>query len=384
MSFRVCRAIAAALPLATASAVPAVAATFRTLHVFAGNDGAYPSAALVQDTAGALYGVTGGGGTHGEGTVFRLSPPQAGHDKWDFEVLHDFTAAQSAPTVFSGLLAGENGTFFGVTSTEVFQLSPPQSGKQAWRYTTLYKFGAAPKDAGYPSSSLIFGADGALYGGSENGGATGHGAVYRVAKTEAGWGETVIYSFSEADGWNPKGELALESSGAIVGTTQDGGTEQGNVYRLSPPSAGQTGWSAESLYNFKFAEGHGPLTGVSIGNAGMVYGGTSSKRYGNRGDIYALTPPAQGGAPWTETILAPAENLYGRPLPLPGGGFILPVNGAIISVTQNAGTWTHSRLHFFRGAATVGALAAGQGGVFYGVTEFGYKNFAGTVYSIQP
>ena len=38
---------------------------FSTLHVFSNADGSYPGAALVQDSAGMLYGVTGSGGGGG-------------------------------------------------------------------------------------------------------------------------------------------------------------------------------------------------------------------------------------------------------------------------------------------------------------------------------
>ena len=383
MSFSVYRAVAVALPFAAAHGSPASATTFRTLHVFSGSDGAYPSAELVQDAAGELYGVTGSGGAHGMGTIFRLSPPPDGHGKWALAVLHDFTTAQHAPTVFSGLLAGNNSTFFGVTSSEVFKLSPPGAGKQAWRYATLYRFGAVAGDASYPSSSLIFGADGALYGASATGGGSGQGAVYRLAKTQSGWAETVIYSFSGADGWSPKGSLALDLSGAIIGTTQNGGIGQGNVYRLTP-LAGQTAWQAESLHDFAFSEGHAPVTGVTVDADGVIYGATWETRNKQRGDAYSLTPPEPGGGPWSETVLAPAENFYGRPLKLAGGGFILPVDGAVVSLVQDAGAWTRTRLHGFSVGVTVGALAAGRDGVFYGVTDYGNKNFAGTVYSIQP
>ncbi len=383
MSFRVGRAVAWAMAFAAAAA-PARAVTFRNLHVFSGSDGAYPSGELVQDAAGALYGVTASGGAHGVGTIFRLSPPSGGHGTWTLAVLHDFTEVQSAPTVFSGLLAGAGGRFFGVTESEVFQLAPPRGGQQAWRYTTLYRFGTVAGDAVYPSSSLIFGADGALYGASANGGASGVGAVYRVAQTQSGWAETVVYSFSGADGWSPKGSLALDPSGAIIGTTQNGGNGHGNAYRLSPPQQGQTAWQAESLYDFGFSEGHSPLTGVTIGAGGVVFGATSVKRYRTQGDFYALTPPTGGGGQWSETVLAPALNFYGRPLPSAGGGFVLPVNGAVIGLTQSAGVWTRTRLHAFPDGATVGAMTAGQGGVFYGVTEYGTRHFTGTVYSIVP
>jgi uncharacterized repeat protein (TIGR03803 family) len=48
-----------------------------TLHSFTGGaDGAYPNVVLVRDSAGNLYGTTGGGGDPncGCGTVFKITP----------------------------------------------------------------------------------------------------------------------------------------------------------------------------------------------------------------------------------------------------------------------------------------------------------------------
>jgi uncharacterized repeat protein (TIGR03803 family) len=46
----------------------------KTLHVFNGSDGASPSAGVIFDRKGALYGTTESGGKYNAGTVFRLIP----------------------------------------------------------------------------------------------------------------------------------------------------------------------------------------------------------------------------------------------------------------------------------------------------------------------
>jgi uncharacterized repeat protein (TIGR03803 family) len=49
------------------------------LYSFTGGaDGAYPSAGVVRDSAGNLYGTTTGGGSANEGVVYKLDP--TGHD----------------------------------------------------------------------------------------------------------------------------------------------------------------------------------------------------------------------------------------------------------------------------------------------------------------
>jgi len=54
--------------------------SLRVMHSFVttGGDGFSPSSMLIQGVDGALYGVNGGGGTGGRGTLFRLDPRAAG------------------------------------------------------------------------------------------------------------------------------------------------------------------------------------------------------------------------------------------------------------------------------------------------------------------
>lgn len=49
---------------------------YTVLHRFAGPDGQYPSAALVQASDGTFYGTTAEGGDMGYGTIFALQPPR--------------------------------------------------------------------------------------------------------------------------------------------------------------------------------------------------------------------------------------------------------------------------------------------------------------------
>jgi hypothetical protein len=48
---------------------------YKVLHAFgSGNDGAAPSGSVLIDANGNLFGLTGGGGTNGAGTLYRYSP----------------------------------------------------------------------------------------------------------------------------------------------------------------------------------------------------------------------------------------------------------------------------------------------------------------------
>jgi uncharacterized repeat protein (TIGR03803 family) len=74
---------------------------YHVLHRYAAfpTDGQYPDGGLVVDASGNAYGVTAYGGIHGNGTVFKLTPPSS-HGHWKQNVLYDF------PTCANGCLPG--------------------------------------------------------------------------------------------------------------------------------------------------------------------------------------------------------------------------------------------------------------------------------------
>ena len=73
--------------------------TETTLHLFDGDDGYFPSAGLVADSAGNLYGDTNSGGGQygsGAGTVFALTPSGG---SWTFSTIHNFAGYIEQRTV---------------------------------------------------------------------------------------------------------------------------------------------------------------------------------------------------------------------------------------------------------------------------------------------
>ncbi len=53
-------------------------------------DGVGPQAGLTMDTTGNLYGTTLGGGAHGEGAVFELTPPTNSGANWNESIIWSF------------------------------------------------------------------------------------------------------------------------------------------------------------------------------------------------------------------------------------------------------------------------------------------------------
>ena len=292
--------------------------TGSTLHKFAGQpDGAVPVCSLTISPSGNLFGTTEEGGAHNMGAVFGLQPPQNPGDPWQERVFYSFGSSGTDGGIPNAGLLPANPGFYGVTREggangfgTVFLVTPPAGGGTNWNETILYSF-AGSGDAAFPSGGLIADQAGNLYGVTLLGGANNLGAVYQLTPPPAeggSWTETVIFSFSGPDGTLPSGQLQFDQNGALYGTTDGGGSlQEGTVFQLVPSSGPDGSWIQSVLYNFSGGrDGGNPVAGVIINNMGRIFGTASSGGDGQPfpgGVIFKLTPPANQGDPWTETVL---------------------------------------------------------------------------------
>jgi uncharacterized repeat protein (TIGR03803 family) len=117
--------------------------------------------------------------------------------------------------------------------------------------------------------------------------------------------EKVIYAFTGgADGGSPLSDLTIGSAGNLYGTTSHGGIATtcvscGTVFELKRPN---DGWKEQVLYSFAGGnDGAGPAAGVIFDKAGNLYGTTEGGGSGDSGTVFKLTPNSRGG--WTETVI---------------------------------------------------------------------------------
>ena len=90
------------------------AQTVKVLHSFGnGTDGKISGASLISDAVGNLYGTTGEGGVHQEGTVFELSPKEG--DGYTETVLHSFGRGTDGAFPYAGLIFDAAGKLYGTT-----------------------------------------------------------------------------------------------------------------------------------------------------------------------------------------------------------------------------------------------------------------------------
>ncbi|MGO9126695.1 MAG: hypothetical protein ACLP6G_17640 [Terriglobales bacterium] len=111
------------------------------------------------------------------------------------------------------------------------------------------------------------------------------GTVFELTQSGGAWAESVIHSFGSVNGDGSFPDLAgllLGESGAVVGTTPQGGAYDfgvyagGTVFGLLPPSSPGGKWTYGVLYSFGElpTDGQLPQAGVISVN-GVLYGTTS-------------------------------------------------------------------------------------------------------------
>jgi uncharacterized repeat protein (TIGR03803 family) len=193
-----------------------------------GADGAEPTAGMIFDKAGNLYGTTAGGGTSGLGTVFELA------NNGQESVLHTFEGGEDGAEPLANLVWDKKQKFlYGTTAGggapglgTAFKLS--KSGSES----VLYAFQSGG-DAEEPTADLIWDTkERYLYGTALGGGASGLGAIFRIS---AAGKESVLYSFMNgSDSQEPKSGLIWGHSGALYGTAIGGGTDgYGTVFEIT-------------------------------------------------------------------------------------------------------------------------------------------------------
>ena len=313
--------------------------TYTSLYAFAGppNDGSEPQAGLVQGSDGNLYGTTvGGTGTNlnpdcaclGYGTVFRISP--SGSET----VLHSFGGPRSDGDQPYGLVQGSDGNFYGTTlyggasgSGTVFRISSSGS------YSNLYSFGSRPNDGRLPADGLVQGSDGNLYGTTEVGGTSTNYDSYcgcygygTVFRISPSGSETNLYSFGGSPDGSPAGPLVQGSDGNFYGLAGPGTYGVGAVFRISP-SGNKT-----NLYSFGGSPDAVGPNGLVQGSDGNFYGlAVGGGTYG-QGSVFRISPAG------SETILY-SFGSFPTDARQPLAGLVQGSDGKFYGTTQQGGTY---------------------------------------------
>jgi uncharacterized repeat protein (TIGR03803 family) len=272
--------------------------TEKVLYSFINNgtDGIEPTAGLVFDAAGNLYGTTFNGGLYDYGTVFELSP--AGGGSWTETILHNFNQdGTDGIGPWAGLILN-SGNLWGTTvgggttyNGTVFELTPTAGG--SWTETIAHSLNDTAE--GYNAqASVIFDTAGNLYTTASFGGEGGvdaEGSVFELSPGAGIWTETTLHNFNEngTDAATPVAGVIFDASGHVYGTTQFGGPRNvyGSVFELTPTPGG--GWTEKILHDFGTGtDGVNPLAGLIFDTAGHLYGTTAGGGVYGNGTVFEV------------------------------------------------------------------------------------------------
>jgi uncharacterized repeat protein (TIGR03803 family) len=222
------------------------AGTPTTIASFNGYNGSYPDAGLIADAAGDLFGATSDGGLNGYGAVFEIAKTGDGYASTP-TTLASFARSDGYPS--ADLVADAAGNLFGVTTSggtgggTVFEIAKTPTGYAA--ATALVHF--TRSDGADPNGALIIDAAGNLFGTTSQGGLHGAGTVFEIAKTESGYASapTTVVDLTGGFGGHSWAGLIADAAGNLFGESLGGAAPKyGSVFEIfhsgfvvSPPPA---------------------------------------------------------------------------------------------------------------------------------------------------
>lgn len=196
------------------------------------------------------------------------------------------------------------------------------------RESILYAFQGGSRDGASPVAPLISDATGALYGTTTDGGARDSGTVFKLTPAGSGFTESILHAFrgGDFDGAYPVAGLLGNSAGTLFGTTSGGGSRK-CVRQLRLPGCGVVfaltpsgrEYKESVLYAFLGgSDGAEPLAGLIEDSNGVLYGTTyQSDEIATAGTVFTLTP---AGSAYHENVIFGFPYLYSEPF-YPDGSY---------------------------------------------------------------
>ena len=367
-------------------AAPAQGQVITVLHSFTGgtSDGSGPGGSLLLSGT-QLFGMTDGGGSAGDGTIFQLGTNGNG-----YAVAHSFAGLPNDGSNPHGSLIQSGLEFYGMTSGggSANQGTVFKVGANGTGYTLQHQFGGGANDGTGPLGSLIQSGTN-FYGMTSLGGSANQGTVFKIGTDGTGFNLLHSFTNSPADGRLPSYSSLVASGSALYGMTVGGGSADfGTVFKIN---ADGTGFNL--LHSFNAATGDGWQPYGSLTLSGSTLYGMTRQGGGGAGTIFDINTdgtgyaimhtfagsPGDGANPVGDLIVS-GSSLFGT---TPNGG--ADALGTLFGVhTDGTG---YSVFYSFTGSPSDGANPGDvllSDSILYGVTGAGGSNNLGTVFSFTP
>jgi uncharacterized repeat protein (TIGR03803 family) len=350
------------------------------------DDGTQPTS-LIQGADGCLFGTTSGtqnAALFTNGTVFKLTPGG------ELTVLVSFDLTSPVGGRPRALVQIPDGSFYGATYQpapghgRIFHLTPTGD------LNVLFTFNGAN---GSSARTLIYGADGNLYGITDSGGSGGYGTVFKLTTK----GDlTTLFSFSRTNGINPT-SLVRDGDGTLFGTCSDwiSVTAPDTVFKLTPSGAFTI---LASSFDSEISR---PLSLVQGGD-GSLYGVDQAGGAQRFGSVFKVTPAGtvtilaefNGTNGWgPERLIQGVDgNLYGTTVAggpdfagwIPSdGGFVGSGSGTIFKLAPDGELTALASLQSMPGDDVVGFLQDANG-IFYGGRTSGGPPEPAGIFRLAP
>jgi uncharacterized repeat protein (TIGR03803 family) len=156
--------------------------------------------------------------------------------------------------------------------------------------TKLHDFadGSVANDGQYAVSSMVRDGSGNLYGIAKSGGTSGYGIVFKYS---SGGTYSIIHHFSggTSDGCGPAGGLTIDNAGSLYGTTSGCGSSANGVIFKMTVSGGV--WSETILHHFAGGSGgYSPSATMILASDGKLYGTAAGGGTNNTGTVFQVSP----------------------------------------------------------------------------------------------
>jgi uncharacterized repeat protein (TIGR03803 family) len=239
----------------------------------------------------------------------------------------------------------------------------------SYQYEVLYSFTGKTNGA-YPKAGVFMDSTGALYGTTTEGGIKNNGIAYKLTPEGNEWTESVLHSFQGgSDGSHPVTRLHQDPTTLVMyGATYNGGSSNcGIIFALTPEG---NSWAESVAYTFGGNSGCNPDAALKEDTLGNLYGTTVADGSNGYGNVYELTFADNS---WSEKVLhnftgGSSDGAYGGELDLSPAGTLYGVtnsggahnDGTVFQLVQSGGSWTETILHSFAGGADDGSNPYGM------------------------